>query len=366
MQTSYKKHILLYFTIVIISLICVAGINFFIDPGKIYNTKKTLLDKYITVLLNSSTYGVVQDGWNERDVKVALAKQVNHYECAIIGSSHAMQLGVYTTPALKNLCKSVMNFSVSGGALEDIVVFTQLLHQNDNIKKVIIDIDPWSLKFNMDTRWKKNKIIYDDFIKNTVVKENQNYDNYKWHLVKNLINLEYFIESLKKIKKYSQLDILENQKIRLNRTSNYIVGFEYPGTLSDGSHVYSKGYIKKQRNYIFNKDLDKADYKISGKLYTEEAISLLREVVRTFKKLDKQVLLLLTPYHPDVFRQNLEEVQYIQKIEVKIKEFAELNGVNVLGSYNPNIIGCTNSEFLDYMHARIECLNKINFKIDNE
>jgi len=366
MKKSYKKFILLYFIIVFIALFCIAGVNFFIDPGKIYNIKTTVLDKYITAMLNSSSYGVVQDGWNERDVKVALAKKIDKGECAIIGSSHAMQFGLYTTPALKDLCQNTMNFSVSGGALEDIVIFTQLLKDNKNIKKVILDIDPWTLKFNMDTRWKKNKMIYDNFFKHAKIEGDKNADNYVWHLVKNLINLEYFIESLKQIKKQRTFSAFENQKIKLNDQNDYSVGFKYPVTLSDGSHIYSKTYFDKQKNYTFNKNTDKANYKILGKLYHKEAISLLSEVVNEFRYSGKQVFFLLTPYHPDVFAQDSKEAKYIQKIELKVKELSKRNDVKILGSFNPNVIGCSNSEFLDYMHAKIECLNKINFKITNE
>jgi hypothetical protein len=277
-----------------------------------------------------------------------------------------MQLGLYTTPTLKDLCQNTMNLSVSGGVLEDIVIFTQLLKDNKNIKKVILDIDPWTLKFNMDTRWKKNKIIYDNFFKHANIKRNKNADNYVWHLVKNLINLEYFIESLKQIKKYNKVDFFKNKKIKLNDQNNYFVGFKYPVTLSDGSHIYSKIYFNKQKNYTFNKNTDKANYKILGKLYHTEAISLLSEVVNELKHSGKQVFFLLTPYHPNVLTQGSKETKYIQKVEMKIKELSRLNNVKILGSFNPNIIGCSNSEFLDYMHAKIECLNKINFKINDE
>ena len=93
---------------------------------------------------------------------------------------------------------------------------------------------------------------------------------------------------------------------------------------------------------------------------------MLGRLIKQLKKKDKKIIFLLTPYHPGVFKQNAKELQYIKGVESKIRKFARLNDIIVLGSYNPNIIGCTNSEFLDFMHAKIECLNKINFKINDE
>ena len=64
----------------------IGSINFIVDPGEIY-LKKILADikstEFSNKLLNSKN-GVVQTGWNERLIKITLAKESGNYDCIIL------------------------------------------------------------------------------------------------------------------------------------------------------------------------------------------------------------------------------------------------------------------------------------------
>lgn len=135
----------------------VAGVNFVVDPGEIYLKKiiagfkaKEFADK-----LFLSRNGIIQTGWNERLVKTTLAKSAVDFDCIVIGSSHILQMSsVRNTGRIRNSCKKLLNLGVSGGSLEDISVFSYLILENNRLPKtVFIAIDPWTLKFEMDSRY---------------------------------------------------------------------------------------------------------------------------------------------------------------------------------------------------------------------
>ena len=361
MINKYRKFIRRYFIFLLLILFFVSSVNFFVDPGNIYDKKifsKNTINKYIDTLLNSSSFGVIQEGWNERDVKVALVKKADSYDCAIIGSSHAMQIGTRTLPSLKNLCSSSMNFSVSGGSLEDIVIFSSLIDDYSNSNKVVIEIDPWSFKFDMDTRWQSNKGIYNEFIEKLEMNNIKNNNLYIIHLMRNLLNYEYFLESLKSIKKKIKTG---NSNILVKTQIDYEKGGATAITLSDGSHIYPNKYIKQQSSYTFNPTKDEADYKIKGIIYDQKAVELFVSTVKLLQKKGKEVIFLLTPYHPKVFQGDRKIQEHISKMNIKIKQISDKLNINVYGSYYSQVLGCSSSEFYDYMHPKLECLNKINF-----
>ena len=152
-----------YLYIVIVGLACflsiIAMLNFIIDPGNVYykrGLKKELVNKYVDTLLKSS-HGMIQEGWNERDVKLSLATKKNETACIILGSSHVMSISLHNTSDVSKYCPSLINLGVSGASVEDLVIFSEtILKTVDNrVKdtKVIIGIDPWVFNFQRDKRY---------------------------------------------------------------------------------------------------------------------------------------------------------------------------------------------------------------------
>ncbi|MCK5294213.1 MAG: hypothetical protein KAJ49_06130 [Arcobacteraceae bacterium] len=349
----------------------IGSINFIVDPGEIY-LKKILADikstEFSNKLLNSKN-GVVQTGWNERLIKITLAKESGNYDCIILGSSHIMQVSsIRNTGNIKNQCKKLLNLGVSGGSIEDISIFSYLILNNIKLpKKVFIDIDPWTLKFGMDSRYGANKNIYTKM--NILLKESDNGNNisYTHKLTKNLFNGEYLQYSLielfkKEEKKNTKSNIFKKDIIFPTNEFSYHLGYKEAVTLPDGSHIYKKSWILKQKNNNHNIKIGGGSYKISGQIYDKKTFAYLKKIIDLYRKNNIDVNLILTPYHPNVFKKgNTKPVQHFTIVESVIKEFGNNNNLKVYGSFFPDNLGCKGKEFYDYMHGTNECLNRIDF-----
>lgn len=74
------------------------------------------------------------------------------------------------------------------------------------------------------------------------------------------------------------------------------------------------------------------------------------------------VNLIMTPYHPNVFKKGkTETVLHITVVDEVVKLFAQENAVKCYGSFFPDKLGCLDGEFHDFMHPTHECLERIDF-----
>ncbi len=367
----YKKYLNKSIIIFVTLMFVIGGINFIVDPGEIY-LKKILADMQCAEFskqLFASDYGIVQTGWNERLVKTTLAKEAGKFDCVILGSSHIMQVsGVRNTGKIKSQCKNILNLGVSGGSIEDISIFSYLILNNINLpKQIFIGIDPWTLKFGMDSRFGAYNDYYDKMNVMLKDKEAGKDVSYLGKLIKNLFNGEYFYYSvlslINKTENKKMNDGLFNKNIIFPKDKfAYSTGYTEAVTLQDGSHVYDKNWILQQKSINPKIAIGGSEYKIYGEAYDEATIQYLKKIIDLYQNNNIKVNLVLTPYHPNVFKGgNTKLVIYITAIEKIIKKFSAENHIKLYGSYFPDKLGCTNEDFYDFMHATNNCLNKIDF-----
>lgn len=380
--SSYIKTILLLLILVLISI---ASINLTVDPQKIYTSffsknNINMLQDYVKSL-EESKYGIINkfDELNERDRKKGLAMYAEQKQCAIIGSSHIMQISSYTGKnALANYCESLINLGVSGGTLEDYIAFTNILLEREweiNNKTIVFGIDPWALNFNRDSRWGIfSKEVDKMYTKLKLVKKYSH--SYKTSLLINLINLEYLQESLKEawIENLAfnnqNLDTKEDNLVEIKNYSfvhadkfDLEIGIEGEVTLPDGSHSYAKEYLENQFQAM--KDFDGANYANQHKLessevyYEANAIKILKEMVLLIQKNGGNVIFVLTPYHQNTFMTQQQIPKTLDIVERKIHDIAKSLKVTLIGSYRAENIPCSNNEFIDFAHASPSCLLKL-------
>ena len=68
----------------------------------------------------------------------------------------------------------------------------------------------------------------------------------------------------------------------------------------------------------------------------------------------------MIPSHPAVWNFDEQPVVTAMKIvEPKVHEIAKSLEIQVIGSFNPKKIGCTEEEFYDEMHPKDLCLSKL-------
>ena len=365
---SYIKRVYLF---VIVLLIITALTNFIVDPAQVYpklfsNNKSILKD--FSKELSLSKYGIINEynNLNERDRKKAIAMFSEGADCAIIGSSHIMQISTYKEDkVLTKYCNSLINLGVSGGTLEDYFAFSNMLLENKNhVDTIVFGIDPWSLKFGSDGRWGRIKSDFDAMnSKLNLAKQYPNH-SYALALILNLMNLEYLKESFDKLKtKKESFTEKEKETFKHAKKHNPDKGIEGVSvTLPDGGWEYTAEHIGEVG--LWNSD-GIHDYKISknnGEWFEESAISDLIGLVE-FLKPKFNIVFVMTPYHPKIWATEQPTIEAMQTVESRVNMLGKQLNITVIGSYNPAKIGCYEDEFFDGMHSTMKCLKKLEKKI---
>jgi len=361
---SYIKSIFLF---VIFLLAVTALTNYIVDPGNIYpkyfsQKNKLTPEVYINKLLESN-YGLLtpRNTWNERDLKKALAEYPINYDCAVVGSSHVLQISSNRqNKSLTSICSNIKNLGVSGGTLEDYLAMSNIILKNTEFtpKTVVFGIDPWSLNLGRDRRWiryeqdyfeMKNKLFEKHSSTNLKDDNNSNKD-----LLSNLFNLKYLKRALSVI--FEDKVPIITQASKFNHNS----GLKLPVTLPDGSHIYSSETIDKAKNSI--KTISgKESYKIvKNSYYQDYAIKTLEKLIQHLINSKIKIVFILIPYHHSVWNHTEQPIiKAFNIIEGKVHDIAKQYKIQVIGSYNPNNIGCLENEFYDRMHPIDTCLMKL-------
>ncbi len=351
-------------------LLAVSLVNIIVDPGAVY-LRGLLLEirngNYVEAMVTSK-YGVVQEGWNERNVKLKLAEYASQHDCAIVGSSHVMSISkLRDNRGGLSICESVLNLGVSGGSIEDVVLMMFKLLKDGAPRRLFIGVDPWMFGFDKDVQWKKYSDLYVeageyfDLDPRPINTE----DSYRQVLLQNLINFDYFRESVKYLGRKGIQEIAAEYQGSLVVDDFKMAEFDLSTgatksvTLADGSHVYSSGYIQealaKKHALIDN------GYRIdSEKTIDYGAVEVFLKVLRRVLSNGQNVALFLTPYHPNVFddKNSVSRVA-MEDIAPLIGKISRELDIDVFGSYNPDVLGCTGDEFFDFMHPMTECVNGV-------
>lgn len=365
----YQRSIKLFFMSFACAYCVIGAINFVVDPGAIYLNKilfSSQIDSFSKQILNSK-YGVLVDNLNDREIKVVLAKQASKYDCVIVGSSHVVGISsVRNIGNINKICKNVLNLGVDGGGLEDIAIFSYLiLNQHSLPKKIFIGIDPWTIKFNMDDRFRINENIYNKMLEQMNMRIDT-HSLYYYDLFTNLFNFEYFLHSLNKItssQKSSQTAIFDNNLTPISQPYDFINGYANGLVmLSDGSRVYQTSELKRYQEGL--KALPAggdSPYKIGGKVYDKNALNFFIDIVNNYQTNDVKVSIITTPYHAKIFLKKNITWAHIDNMSSLINKISTNLNLKIYGSYYPDKLGCKDNEFIDFMHAHTGCLNKINF-----
>ena len=74
-----------------------------------------------------------------------------------------------------------------------------------------------------------------------------------------------------------------------------------------------------------------------------------------------RVVLLLPPYHPDVYRASQKDPKYRMTLEVEryLRETARANNITVIGSFDPGKYGFTAEDFVDEIHGHETVMKRL-------
>lgn len=259
-------------------------------------------------------------------------------DIVVIGSSRIMQI---RSPDKRKL----LNLGVSGSALRDDIGMIYLVDKKLTPSTVFIGVDPWLLSSQVvDGRYQSLENAYLKTIGKAPKEEK---------VVSKFMPLKNQLRDFYNRTTYS-MKIPENDQPEIKAKKR-----------SDGSHIYDTVYVSKTQNDIERGFNDLIKYKVLGN-YSDNNEYIEREKAKNDfinlimqQKRKRNVVLILSPYHPKLFLRMKQEVPYILEIEKTFKEIAKLTGVKIIGSYNPITCGCTFEDFYDGMHPKESCMNKI-------
>lgn len=340
------KKFLLYITIVFVP-ICVGIpiVNYVLDPGHIYSIQ------YIDDVVEGAKKGLNVTNVSNIDERLYKKKliEINRgktYDYLILGSSRLLTL---SGDPFEN--KKVLNLAVSGAKIEDMIALFQICKTNDiHFDNVIIGADPTLFNDNdNDSRWKSIGEYYYIFfdghnnkIKNSIME--------KWMLFENLYSLSYFKSALKSIPSLK----------RSNSNIEYVKTYINEGGTkrTDGSIYYARSYRETPQE-----DIDNSAKSFKHQAYTKfnrsskERQEMFVSLIDAIKK-ESHIFFFCSPYHP-TFYKSIKDVGGFQESMSYIKEYANTNGISIIGNFNPDAVDFNNYDFYDAVHARKESVDNL-------
>lgn len=344
-----------------LSLLAAAvAINVVVDPGGIYRDGRLNPSAYANALVKSS-HGLwwPENSYDERSLKRALAMQSGGVDCIVLGSSHIMEIGSKRDiRPLGGECESVLNLGVSGASIEDQITLAHLALQNRRPKKIVFSVDPWTLAFGKDPRWSQYKTDYFkaySVIMSKAGSAEVRRDDVFISKLKNLLSIEYTIRSVRKVIRDSRSNLAP---IALAPAVDESTGGDNPVLLPDGSLIYSAKYLSDNRAPKIPIGGD--TYKTDGELNQKHAIETYRSLILWVKNQGVAPILLLTPYHENVWKsRHSPTLAALQTTESIVSGMARDLNIKLIGTYDPHKAGCLSAEFHDFMHPTTRCLAKL-------
>lgn len=355
-ETAYLR-ILMATAFTILAII--ALVNIVIDPAGLYFLSNRNPQHYADQLVRSE-HGLwwPDNSFADRAVKKALARHASAYDCVVIGSSHAMQIGSQRDiPSLAAPCPSILNLAVGGASLEDDFALAFLALQQGGPKTILLGVDPWTLRFGADSRW----TLYEDAYRaaqSAILGRAGDTGWRDWDAVwldrlSNLVSLGYTVRSIEQYMNGNRPATEQNAAVPAPRI-DYAVGGKDAVLLPDGSLEYSAEAL---RNYAARRiPLGGDSYKTDAPI-DPLAISAYKSLILWIRQHGVEVILLLTPYHEQVLAApESPNARALQAAEPVVRAMAKSLGVRVIGTYDPHKAGCDADAFLDFMHAKPRCL----------
>jgi hypothetical protein len=340
---------------VLLSLVALT--NYYIDPAGIYQDQRVSPNTYAKRLIESKSGLAWPEGMFEgRALALALAAHSSEHDCIVIGSSHVMQISSFRkSKSLEDVCLKILNLGVSGASLEDHMTLAYLaLKSGAQNKKIIFGLDPWTLTHNMDNRWLAYQKDYLSARRIIFGKINPASTEKSPNKLANLLNGEYTIRSLNTLRR-----LLKKGPLRIEEVeSQEEVGLEDATKLPDGSHIYSAKYIDDANRSII--PLGGKPYKTDVETSTERGVEEYKQFLSWVLSSNHEPILLMTPYHHNVWKQaDSPNVVAMQKTEAIVLKIADELELRVFGSYDPEMFGCKEDEFYDFMHPKAACLSRL-------
>ena len=281
-----------------------------------------------------------------RFIAARLKGKLKKVDALLVGSSRIMQVDSST------LNRPSLNLAVSGASIEDDIAFAAEATSKLNPDIVFIGADPWLInELDGQDRWASIEDLYRYWIE----KVSDNTPSY---------SLPYF-ESVSNKEEGNHIGVLSRslyEAININKESYVAQDGAIEAVAKkayDGSHIYNEEYVDQSPFQIVQGFDSLLNYAMSGFAYDLKAEKELNSLIMWLKNQEIEVKIVLSPYHPQLYARIARERPIYLDIENRFRMIADSNGIDIIGSYNPSIVGCTSEDFYDGMHPKERCMKKL-------
>ena len=290
----------------------------------------------------SNHLGVISSNMDERlFVKSRIEIEKQNPNVILAGSSRIMQIGKH------NLKDDCLNFAVSGASIEDDIAIIDLATNKFHPKKLIIGADPWLFNSNSgQSRWLSLKPEYI----NAVSRFSQS--KQPKHIATKLytINDHSFFETVYNV--YEKINI---SKTYVNNNSP----LQYKDIIrKDGSRMYNTKYSTTTQHEIRRGFNDLINYSMTSYKFSPQSMDLFEKFLDYYRS-KYEIILVLSPYHPDLYKRIKQEKPIFLDIENQYREIAKKKNIKIIGSYDPSKVGCSSKDFYDGMHPKDDAMELV-------
>jgi hypothetical protein len=260
----------------------------------------------------------------------------------ISGSSRVLQVGEHLVRG-----KS-LNLGMSGATLEDIVAILDLATMYTTPNTIFIGADPWLFNEVVGPRWKT--------LENDYQRAYQEIQTFKGN--SNIAVPDFEDRDVNESYGFERaiMDLYDEVNISIRPAID-----DEPAIRAkirrDGSRVYDNRSANLTMLEIEEGFDSILNYSLGEYRFDEERMILFSDLLDYYIN-DFDVILILSPYHPMLYSRIRNEQTIITDMEIKFREIAIGKGIPVVGSYNPEVVSCSEHEFIDGMHPRSSCMEK--------
>lgn len=260
-------------------------------------------------------------------------------------------------------CRTFINHGVDAAILEDYYAVLGMYAGKLQLPgEVIIAVDPWIFNINrVQSRW-QDTAEDATFMASLVGGDHITTRYYSYRELQAIFSFQYAQENYKYLLQGGQdqlhgMEVIVEQKVP---DDGYIlhgdgsVQYRFGGTDQDPDETYKEAEAFSNRYPIYSlQDFDAIDEAVMSSFY---------DLVHYLLNNDVQVVILLPPYHPLVYEMIKMDPRYHQVLKVE-KMLRAMEGVVVVGSYDPAECGYRNEDFYDGIHPKslaaiVESLNE--------
>lgn len=346
-----KRFVINIFLVLLPISLIVVLVNFLEDPAHLYGNRNYEEQLAKTLVMSKKNVTNVDKDFSIRFFKKLLCETYpvsDSIDYLVLGSSRVHQISTKTFQG-----KKALNLGVSGATIEDeCALMYTCVHAGLKPSFVLLGIDPFYFNAKcVNERTKELQKPYDDYL--IEIGQNKKHSLIDSNFGKrvNLLSFSYFQQAIKYIGEgRKNIMVVENSE-------NMLDTWHYDGSVTYGEDVRKRSVAEVNKiarsftYYQWNSFNEISSEKVEGLIL----------LIRYIKSQNADILVFLPPYHPITYDRFMRQSEFrqIKNAELLMERIMREENIEVVGSWNPNVCGCDETDFFDAVHLNIKGLDKI-------